>query len=67
MEEVLGTCERAYDAQYPEVCMDEQSVPMVNDTCESLPAPRNHPQRVDFEGERPGTAAVFIFFNPLSH
>ena len=65
MEEVLETYERPFDAQRPVVCMDEQPVQLVKDTRESVPATENHPQRVDYEYERAGTAAVFVFCEPL--
>ncbi|MDE0625539.1 MAG: IS630 family transposase [Bryobacterales bacterium] len=66
MEEVLETYERPYDAEQPVVCMDEQLVQLVKDTRESQPATRNHPQRTDYEYERAGMAAVFMFCEPLS-
>ncbi|MDE0127690.1 MAG: transposase [Bryobacterales bacterium] len=66
MEEVLETYERPNAAQQPVMCMDEQPVQLVKDTRESLPATENHPQRTDYEYERAGTAAVFMFCEPLS-
>lgn len=63
---VLETCERPYDAQQPVVCIDEQPVQLVKDTRESVPATENHPQRKDCEYKRAGTAAVFLFCEPLS-
>ena len=65
MEEVLETDERPYDAQRPVVCMGEQPVQLVEDTRESVPATENDSQRVDFAYERAGTAAVFMFCEPL--
>ena len=65
MEEVLDTYERAYDRQRPVVCMDEQPVQLVRDTRAPLAATPEHAQRVDYEYERAGTAAVFLFCEPL--
>ena len=57
MEEVPETCEPPYYAQQPVVCMD---------TRESVSATENHPQGVEYEYERAGTAVVFMFCVPLS-
>ena len=65
MEEVLETYERPYDAQRPVVCMDEQPVQLVKDTRAPVAATREHPERVDYEYERAGTTAVFVFCEPL--
>ncbi len=65
MEEVLETYERPYDAQRPVVCMDEQPVQLVKDTRAPVAATREHPERVDYEYERAGTAAVFLFCEAL--
>ena len=46
--------------------MDEQPVQLVHETGEPLPATAAHAQRVDYEYERAGTAAVFLFCEPLS-
>ena len=65
MEEVLETYERPYDPEHPVVCMDEQPVQLVKETRAPLAATREHPERVDYEYERAGTAAVFMFCEPL--
>ena len=67
MEEVLETYAQPYDEQQPVVCMDEQPVQLVKETRLPLAATVEHPQRVaDYEYERAGTAAVFMFCEPLS-
>ena len=67
MEEVLETYAQPYDGQQPVVCMDEQPVQLVRETRPPLAATAEHPQRVaDYEYERAGTAAVFMFCEPLS-
>lgn len=66
MEELLETYARPYDAQQPVVCMDEQPVQLVRETRPPLAATAEHPQRVaEYEYERAGTAAVFLFCEPL--
>ena len=66
MEDVLEVYERPHDPQEGVVGMDEQPVQLVKETRESLPAMLGQPQRGDFEYERAGTAAVFMFCEPLS-
>ena len=38
---------------------------LVKETREPIPASKNHPERVDYEYERNGTATVFMFREPL--
>ena len=66
MEEVLETYQRLYDAERPVVCMDEQPVQLVKETREPVAATADRPRRVDYEYERAGTAAVFLFCEPLA-
>lgn len=66
MEEVLDTYEKPYDPACPVLCMDEQPVQLVHETRQSIPATLAHPQRVDYEYERAGTANIFMFTEPLS-
>ena len=66
MEDVLETYAQPYDAAFPVVCMDEQPVQLTKETREPIVATREHPQRVDYEYERAGTACIFMFAEPLS-
>ena len=66
MEDVLETYERAYNPEHPLVCMDEQPVQLIKETRRPVPATENHPQRVDYDYERNGTASIFMFAEPLS-
>ena len=66
MEEVLETYEKAYDPNCPVVCMDEQPVQLIGETRVPIPATKEHPERVDYEYERKGTASIFMFAEPLS-
>ena len=66
MEDVLEIYAQPYDAAFPVVCMDEQPVQLTKETREPVAATREHPQRVDYEYERAGTACIFMFAEPLS-
>ena len=64
-EEVLEIYEKAYDPTCPVVCMDEQPVQLIGETRVPIPATKEHPERVDYEYERKGTASIFMFAEPL--
>ena len=66
MEEVLETYERPYDPKVPVVCMDEQPVQLLKETRLPIAARAEHARRVDYEYERAGTAAIFMFTEPLA-
>jgi len=66
MEDVLETYAQPYCAAFPVVCMDEQPVQLTKETREPIAATMEHPQRVDYEYERAGTACIFMFAEPLS-
>lgn len=66
MEEVLETYPQPYDADCPVVCMDEQAVQLVRETRPPVAASKQHPERVDYEYERAGTAALCMFCEPLA-
>jgi len=66
MEDVLEIYSRPYDPRVPVICMDEQPIQLLNETREPIPATENHPQRVDYEYERAGTASIFMFTEPLA-
>lgn len=66
MEEVLFTYEQPYAADHPVLCMDEQPVQLVKETRPPIKATAKHPQRVDYEYERAGTASIFMFTEPLA-
>ncbi|MSU79499.1 MAG: hypothetical protein EXS16_15585 [Gemmataceae bacterium] len=55
-----------YDPANPVVCMDEQPVQLIGETRVPIPATKEHPERVDYEYERKGTASIFMFTEPLS-
>jgi hypothetical protein len=66
MENVLETYAQPYNPRFPVLTMDEQPVQLLKETRQPIPATKKHPQRVDYEYERAGTASVFIFAEPLS-
>ncbi len=63
---MLETYARPYNAAFPVVCMDEQPVQLTKETREPIAATMEHPERVDYEYERAGTACIFMFAEPLS-
>ena len=66
MEQVLEIYGKAYDPERPVVCMDEQPVQLIKETRVPIAATADHPQRVDYEYERAGTASIFMFCEALS-
>jgi hypothetical protein len=66
MEDVLVTYEQPYDADYPQVCLDEMLVTLHADVREPLPLEPGHPERVDYEYERIGTANLFVMVERLT-
>ena len=65
MEDILEVYTRAYDAERPQVCMDESSKQLLDDPCPPLPAQPGQPERIDYHYQREGTANLFLFFEPL--
>ena len=66
MEDVLSTYELSYDADYPQVCLDEKLVTLHADVIEPVPVQPGHPERVDYEYERVGTANLFVMVERLT-
>jgi hypothetical protein len=66
MEDVLTTYELPYDADYPQVCLDEKLVTLHADVVEPLAVQPGQPERVDYEYERLGTANMFVMVEPLA-
>lgn len=65
MEDILELYCLPYDPNIPLVCMDEQPRQLIKETRTALPAMPGKPRRVDYEYERNGTAALFMFVEPL--
>ena len=66
MEDVLEIYHQPYNHKCPVICMDEQPVQLVKETRIPLPAIPGHPESVDYEYERNGTANIFLFTEPLA-
>jgi hypothetical protein len=66
MEDVLTTYEQPYDADYPQICLDEKLVTLHADVVEALPVQPGRPERVDYEYERIGTANLFVMVERLT-
>lgn len=67
MEDVLALYHEPYDPARPLVCMDETSKQLVGETRTPIAAGPGHPQRIDYEYERRGTADLFMFTEPLGN
>jgi hypothetical protein len=65
MEDILELYCLPYDPNIPLVCMDEQPRQLIKETRTALSAMPGKPRRVDYEYERNGTAALFMFVEPL--
>ena len=66
MEDVLSTYEMPYDADYPQVCLDEKLVVLHADVVDNLPMQPGVPERIDYEYERVGTANLFVMVERLA-
>lgn len=66
VEEVLETCEKPCDPNVAVLGMDEQPVQLLKETRSPMAATAQHAKRVDYECERAGTAAIFMFAEPLA-
>lgn len=65
MQDVLEIYSMPYDPLLPVICMDEQPIQLLGETRTPIAATMNHPERVDYEYERAGTASIFMFTEPL--
>jgi hypothetical protein len=65
MEDVLAVYERAYDPKRPVVCVDESNKALRTTPHGTLPVEPAHPQRLDYEYKRNGTANIFMTVEPL--
>ncbi len=66
MEEVLDTYAKPYNPNVPVLCMDEQPGQLLKETRVPIAATAKHGKRVDYAYERAGTAAIFLFAEPLA-
>lgn len=66
MEDILEVYQCPYDPTVPLICMDEQPTQLIKETRNPLPMKPGQEQRYDYEYERNGTAAIFMFSEPLN-
>ena len=66
MENILEVYHRPADPNFPVINMDEQPVQLVKETREPIGAKPGQISKIDYEYERNGTAAVFLFTEPLA-
>lgn len=65
MEDVLEIYKRPYHSAIPVICMDEQPTQLIKETRRKIAVEPGKPERLDYEYERNGTAANFLFTEPL--
>ncbi len=65
MEDVLGVYERAYDAAFPVVVMDEKPLQLLAIARPGTPAKPGQVAREDCEYVRHGTCSILIWAEPL--
>lgn len=65
MEDVLDTYTQPRDPDEPLICMDEAAKQLLAQEREPLAMAPGRPEREDYHYQRRGTAAVFLFLDPL--
>lgn len=65
MEDILDVYAKTYDEAHPLICMDEAAKQLLADEKPPLPVAPGKPAREDYHYERCGTAALFMFFDPI--
>lgn len=66
MERVLDIYRRAYNCDYPVICMDESPKQLIKETRQAIKAHPGSLARYDYEYERCGTCNIFMASEPLS-
>ena len=65
MEDVLSVYQRPYDAQRPQVCLDESQKNLRSNPRGEIAAAPGQPRREDYEYQRQGQCAIFMAAEPL--
>ena len=65
MEQVLDVYKRAYNEDFPVICMDESPKQMIRETRIAIEMKPGHEAKEDFEYERCGVANIFLASEPL--
>ena len=67
MEDVLTVYTKAYDKDYPVVCMDEKPYQLLDERYTPIPMSKNNRiLKYDCEYEKKGTCSIFMFTEPLA-
>lgn len=66
MEQVLDLYKRAYNKDFPVVCMDESTKQMIKETRTPVAMKPGFAAKEDFEYERCGVATIFLASEPLN-
>lgn len=66
MENILHLHRLVYDAARPVVNLDEMPIQLLGEVAAPLPMKKDAPQKVAYEYQRCGTAALFVAVEPLS-
>jgi DDE superfamily endonuclease len=66
MEDVLRVYTRPYDPRFPQVCLDEISKQLLQDSREGLPPRPGDLEKYDYEYERHGVCNLFLVCEPLA-
>lgn len=66
MEDVLDVYQRPYDAQFPQVCVDETNRQLIGEVRTPLAARPGSPAKRDAEYVRHGTVNLFMACEPLA-
>lgn len=65
MEDVLDVYKRPLDPKRPQVCLDEGSKQLLQESRDPWPMQPGQPARQDYEYVREGTSSFFMLFAPL--
>jgi len=65
MEDVLAVYKLPYDADYPQVCLDESSKQLIAEVRPAQEVKPGRVRRLDYEYERKGVCNLFMLFQPL--
>lgn len=66
MEDVLAVYQRPYDANRPQVCLDEIQKALRSTPRGIIPRQPGQPEREDYEYKRAGKCALFLAVEPLA-
>lgn len=66
MEQVLEVYKRAYDADYPVICMDETPKQLIGETKMPIKMKHGQAEKYDYEYTRNGVTNIFMASEPLA-